>query len=331
MSREVNLEKNAQFLIDALGLLAWVNNHPQGVAVSEAAAHFSVEEKDIHALVTQVLMMIGLGEYAWDCIDFDLDLLENRDMLKLSMAYDLEYNTLLNPAESAWVLAGLDALGQALAEDRTDDIASVALKFAQVSGHEPATNDVRALDILSLGVDSPDRKTALDWTDAAQQRKRLEFSYVDSADVTSLRRSDIQETALRNGIWYAYGWDVDKQGWRTFRIDRVLEWKEAGQADVYENIPAWDLSFSAASMAKEGELTKVTIKLHEGPGWQRDMLLVFAREDDPLATTVTIEVANAKWLDAVLAVTAGGVKEVSPPQLAHNLARRAKAALELYS
>ncbi|MEV4775770.1 WYL domain-containing protein [Microbacterium sp. LTA6] len=56
---------------------------------------------------------------------------------------------------------------------------------------------------------------------AARDNERLRLRYVDAAGVESIRRVEPQVLAPAGRKWYLLCWDLDRDDWRTFRIDRI--------------------------------------------------------------------------------------------------------------
>ncbi len=56
---------------------------------------------------------------------------------------------------------------------------------------------------------------------AARDSERLRLRYVDGAGVESIRRVEPHVLAPAGRKWYLLCWDLDREDWRTFRIDRI--------------------------------------------------------------------------------------------------------------
>ncbi len=51
--------------------------------------------------------------------------------------------------------------------------------------------------------------------------ERLRFDYASHDGVESLRTVEPHRLVHTRGRWYLVAWDVDRDGWRTFRVDRI--------------------------------------------------------------------------------------------------------------
>jgi predicted DNA-binding transcriptional regulator YafY len=56
---------------------------------------------------------------------------------------------------------------------------------------------------------------------AIHAREQLRFSYRDASGNDSHREVDPYRLVLRGARWYLLGWDLGRDDWRTFRVDRL--------------------------------------------------------------------------------------------------------------
>ncbi len=56
---------------------------------------------------------------------------------------------------------------------------------------------------------------------AIRAHERLRFDYESFDGATTLRTVEPHRLVHRRGRWYLVAWDIDRDGWRTFRADRV--------------------------------------------------------------------------------------------------------------
>ena len=59
--------------------------------------------------------------------------------------------------------------------------------------------------------------------DAVAQSARVAFTYTDQHDRASERVIAPHRHILRGGRWYVVGFDIDRDDWRLFRLDRMRE------------------------------------------------------------------------------------------------------------
>lgn len=58
---------------------------------------------------------------------------------------------------------------------------------------------------------------------ACRDHERVRFTYTAASDEVTRRRVEPQVLAPADRHWYLLGWDLDKQDWRTFRVDRLAD------------------------------------------------------------------------------------------------------------
>ncbi|MEJ1089031.1 YafY family protein [Microbacterium sp. Mu-80] len=56
---------------------------------------------------------------------------------------------------------------------------------------------------------------------AARDGERVRLRYTDAAGVRSIRRVEPQVLSPAARKWYLLGWDLDRDDWRTFRVNRI--------------------------------------------------------------------------------------------------------------
>jgi predicted DNA-binding transcriptional regulator YafY len=84
---------------------------------------------------------------------------------------------------------------------------------------------------VSLGapiVDAVDPELLVTVARACAERTRLQLSYVDRLGTRSERRLDPHRVVSTGRRWYLVGLDVDRDEWRTLRLDRVQAATETG-------------------------------------------------------------------------------------------------------
>jgi len=62
----------------------------------------------------------------------------------------------------------------------------------------------------------------------AREHFTLRFDYSDRRDTASARRVEPYRIVNVGARWYLVAWDLDRQDWRTFRVDRMKERMSAG-------------------------------------------------------------------------------------------------------
>lgn len=62
---------------------------------------------------------------------------------------------------------------------------------------------------------------------AARDSERIRMKYTDAQGVASSRRVEPHVLAPAGGKWYLLCWDLDRDDWRTFRVDRITRVEHA--------------------------------------------------------------------------------------------------------
>ncbi|WP_205650373.1 helix-turn-helix transcriptional regulator [Actinoplanes solisilvae] len=97
--------------------------------------------------------------------------------------------------------------------------------------------------VESLRVSTADPQTELETgvllaiSAAVHAREVLRFDYQDRR-----RRAEPHHVVLRGGRWYLIAWDLDRDDWRTFRVDRIDPRAPTGPCFAPREIPGGDVT-----------------------------------------------------------------------------------------
>ena len=87
--------------------------------------------------------------------------------------------------------------------------------------------EVRALqEAIATLVGSPvevDAESLLALARACRDTLRVEFGYTDRSGAATLRRCEPYRLVATGRSWYLVAYDLDREDWRTFRLDRLAE------------------------------------------------------------------------------------------------------------
>jgi predicted DNA-binding transcriptional regulator YafY len=72
---------------------------------------------------------------------------------------------------------------------------------------------------------------------AARDHERLRFDYTGHEGETTVRNVEPYRLVHRRGRWYLVGYDVERQDWRTFRVDRIRPRTPAGPRFTPRELP----------------------------------------------------------------------------------------------
>ncbi|WP_193613248.1 helix-turn-helix transcriptional regulator [Nocardioides lijunqiniae] len=171
----------------------------------------------------------------------------------------------------------------------------------------------------------PDVLVALSTTVSA--REVLRFDYGAPEDGAPPRRAEPHHLVSRAGRWYLLAWDLDRDDWRTFRVDRVRPRTPTGPRFTPREVPGGDAGAFVAGRFRGAE----------GPGdWPCTGEVVLdlpARDVTPYALDGVVEelgpdrcrlvLGSWSWagLAAAVARYDADVTVVGPPELREACAR----------
>ncbi|WP_354380440.1 YafY family protein [Streptomyces sp. PvR034] len=164
---------------------------------------------------------------------------------------------------------------------------------------------------------SIDPRTLTTIASATAGQERLRFAY-RAADGAGTRRLVEPNRLVSTGRrWYLVAFDLDRDDWRTFRVDRVSEPFPTGARFVPRELPMDAVAFVERGL-RHGPGGTYEVELHFGvapeavPGW------VGVAEADPAGgCRVRFACGDApEWLAARLALTGLPFTVLSPPSLA---------------
>ncbi|MBB5917117.1 putative DNA-binding transcriptional regulator YafY [Nocardia transvalensis] len=75
---------------------------------------------------------------------------------------------------------------------------------------------------------------------AVTNRERVRFAYRDAAGGETRRHAEPFGLAVRRGRWYVVAYDLDRDAWRGFRVDRVERVQPTGARCAPRTLPAAD-------------------------------------------------------------------------------------------
>lgn len=120
--------------------------------------------------------------------------------------------------------------------------------------------------VLPLGPAGPgvphDRLVAL--ANACRAFERVQFAYEDQQGRTSMRNIEPHALVSTEARWYLLAWDVARDDWRTFRVDRIAGMPRGqGERFLPRKVPGGDaVAFVSRAISFEPYALKARIELH---------------------------------------------------------------------
>ncbi|WP_162941549.1 helix-turn-helix transcriptional regulator [Desertimonas flava] len=146
-----------------------------------------------------------------------------------------------DPTLGEAALSALTKLRQVLPEplrDRVDALGEVTVGFE----NRPApSGDGAAIELPSL----------MTFAMACRRRERVTFTYRDGADRVTERRVEPHRLVSLGRRWYLVGFDLDRDDWRTYRVDRTSALATTGHRNTPRETP------DAAAQVSEGVALRV--------------------------------------------------------------------------
>jgi predicted DNA-binding transcriptional regulator YafY len=150
---------------------------------------------------------------------------------------------LLDDDEAVAVAVGLRAAASASVAGIEENCLRALAKLQQVL---PARLRARvgAVQAATLSIPSPEPRVDPDVLTtiaaACRDHLRLRFDYRTHAGETSLRTAEPYRLVHDRRRWYLVAWDIDRDDWRTFRVDRLRAWTPAGPRFTPRPLPSDD-------------------------------------------------------------------------------------------
>jgi len=104
-----------------------------------------------------------------------------------------------------------------------------------------------------------DATTLMELASACREGHRASFRYEDRHGVGSLRAVEPHGLVHTGARWYLVAWDVDRDDWRTFRVDRIEGEVVSGSRFAPREVPGGD---TAAFVSRSVSLRPDTIRAH---------------------------------------------------------------------
>jgi biotin operon repressor BirA-like protein len=141
--------------------------------------------------------------------------------------------------------------------------------------------------------------------DAIAARRVVRFTYRDQRDGLTERRVEPYRHVHLNLRWYLVGWDVTREDWRTFRVDRITDLATTAVTFEHRAIPA-DTATDYLRAGLRADSESVTVTVHAPLDHVTDALRYQDADLDPVdenTTRVVLQVASWEWLVLNLAFT----------------------------
>ncbi|MCX4448609.1 helix-turn-helix transcriptional regulator [Streptomyces sp. NPDC087866] len=177
---------------------------------------------------------------------------------------------LLDDEEAVAIAVGLRA-GAGHAIEGVDEASVRALtKLEQVLPsrlrHRVSTLQNATMPLARGDGSTIDPRTLTVMASAVTGRERLRFAYRAGDGAESRRQVEPYRLVSTGWRWYLVAYDLEREAWRTFRVDRVSEPFATGSRFTPRELPAGDAAeFLSSSMARRQPETEVEVSFAAPP------------------------------------------------------------------
>ena len=296
-----------------LALIPYLQARP-GITLTDASTAFSISQKQLMADLW-VAFMCGLpGGMPGDLIEVDMDAVEGEGVIRLSNAAVLSKPLRLAPHEVGTLRLALQAVREIAAPESYAAIDSASAKLATMSWQDgpPA--------VVSIVTGDESVRQAL--VDAREARRRVRLTYEGGArGDTTQPLVDPAAIVVRDGYAYLEAWSLDREGWRSYRLDRIVAVDATGAEGADHGQPPlrddW-LSDAAA---------EVTLRVKESAWWITENYPTSATSGD----LVTLRVVDPAWLRSLVLRLGAEAEVVDPLSAQDEAVLAARDALDEYA
>jgi proteasome accessory factor C len=269
----------------------------------------------------KVLWYCGLpGGLPGDLIEVDVDGLDT-GTIRLGNADYLARPLRFTPDEALSLLVAVSAVRALAGDDLSAAVDSAREKLSRAAGSAAPAG-------VAVSVSSGTAQVRQQLIDAIAARAVVRLTYDGLARGRTTRpQVEPGRLSVRDGYAYLDAWSLERDAWRTFRLDRIAAVEATGQpAGERGDVPVFDGGWLDA----RPEAAQVTLVVAEPARWIAEYVPVVSSRSVPGGLEVVLKVADPAWLRALLLRLGPGVLAVDPPEAAASAREAAVEALQRY-
>ena len=303
-----------------LVIVPYLIRHP-GTSVDEASELFAVPAAQLRRDL-DLLFMSGLPPYGpGDLIDVDVD---EEGCVWISMADHFARPLRLTRQEALAVYVRATELMSTAGVPQAPALAGALAKLREALGAE-TFGDAAGIEGAAAGR-APANLDVLRSAAAEHRRVRIDYSAASTGE-RSIRTIDPEAVFASAGHWYAVAWDVDADGERLFRVDRVLAAEATG-----ESFEARGLEGAGRPLYTPGPSdTAVRLLLRPPARWVAEYYVttdVLTRPDG--LVEATLPARQTGWVARLVLRLAPDAEVLEPAGLIGEVRELARATLAVY-
>jgi predicted DNA-binding transcriptional regulator YafY len=247
-------------------------------------------------------------------------LLDDDEAIAVSVALR-EMSQDADPTLGEAALSALTKLRQVLPaplRDRVDALGEVVIGVGRGTAPQRSRSAIELGALMTLAM-------------CCRRWERVTFTYLDGADRITYRRVEPHRLVSLGRRWYLVGFDLDRDDWRTYRVDRITELAATGHRNTPRETP------DAAAQVTEGVAVKAfelhaTVRIHttteEAAKYIRPTDgVIHAAPDHPDKCVVTIG-GDPAWIARYLVGLPVRFEVIDPPSVRDEIRAVARRMLK---
>ncbi len=312
------MSTSARQVARLLAMIPYLQQH-QGVPLSTVAQEFGITAAQVRRDL-DVAYFCGLpGGLPGDLIEVDMDAVDGEGVVNLTNADVLSRPMRFTPDEAVSLILALQAI-RAVASPTVHGAVDSALgKLTALAGDAAA----QAVMTVASGAD-PVRAVV---SEAVDRGRRLRLTYDGlSRGETTYPIVDPMHLEIRDGAAYLEAWSVAPQGWRTYRLDRIVTAEETGDDVDPRPVPSRRGWLDPSS----GHAVEVTLWVASRAAWVSEYYPTVRTQRAPDGLLVVLMVADPTWLRRLLLRLGADARVVHPSAASDASVVAAREALHAY-
>ncbi|SJN34512.1 helix-turn-helix transcriptional regulator [Luteococcus japonicus] len=302
-----------------LALVPYLQAH-QGIAVADAAKAFQITPAQVMKDLN-VLWMCGLpGGLPGDLIEIDMDAAAEQGTIHLTNADYLSRPMRFTLDEVMSLVVALRAVAEVASGPTAEAVHSALAKLEALT----TSGESERVAIRVASGDEVVRGVLTGAIDAGR-RARLVYDGLTRGH-TSTPEVDPARIDLRDGAAYLQAWSLERDAWRTYKLDRIVEATALEQAAEDHGEPPPPLAGWF-----EGS-TSVVLELQPSAAWITEYYptrRVESAGTDGELLVAELPVADPCWLRGLLLRLGGALRVLEPVGAGQDAANVAREALAL--
>lgn len=167
---------------------------------------------------------------------------------------------------------------------------------------------------------------------AARARQRIRFSYSDARGVGTDRHAEPLRLVHTGRHWYLVAYDMDREDWRTFRLDRIKEAKATGMRSARRPAPD-PVEMVLQGVAVDAYRHQAEVVLAVPIEWARRLVPATVGKVEPAGkerSTLTIGADDMDWLARYIISLGVSFEVVAPDGLKAELVELGESLVREY-